>query len=340
MDFNIEVQEAQALFLTATKEEYATIMIGLVGTADEAPFTLNEGVHIFMAVYGLIVFLETPKPDRTGRAFYIAVSFIITALSALCAALNAVLVYDNLMKAQSGTDYAITLLEQTGSGYPLRILSNCVLRSFISVGDALMVYRCMIIWRESVWVTILPALTCIGAFSAGLGANVQKYRYSNIQTLNNLDLVATCLTVVTNTMVTALIIFYIRRERQVLFKLQTAPLDMKVYTGAIALVVESALPLTISGLLLIATSIQSNQSFGLKASMIAAQMLAPVSFLFYALCSLSPHLIIFRVTMGRSWVKRFPRSGAGEGVSAPIDFAHRSTSDNDDSVSGMRANGV
>ena len=52
-----------------------------------------------MAVYGLIVFLETPKPDRTGRAFYIAVSFIITALSALCAALNAVLVYDNLMKA-------------------------------------------------------------------------------------------------------------------------------------------------------------------------------------------------------------------------------------------------
>lgn len=46
------------------------------------------GIHLFMALYGLSVFLETPEPLRRGRKKYIATSFVITLLSALTASLD------------------------------------------------------------------------------------------------------------------------------------------------------------------------------------------------------------------------------------------------------------
>ena len=92
-----------------------------------------------MALYGLSVFLETTKPERKGRIFYIVVSFAITALSAVCAALDAARIFCDLLEAQSGMGYFLIRLRGLEARHALVFLSNCSLRFLILIGDALMV---------------------------------------------------------------------------------------------------------------------------------------------------------------------------------------------------------
>lgn len=110
-----------------------------------------------------------------------------------------------------------------------------------------------------------------------MGSSTQKFTLAATRRLQDLEIAAIFLTVLTNFMVTALITFYIRRERRALSDLQISPLDMRLYTGAVALVVESALPLTVVGLAF-ATLLAARPLDDSKLLML------PLSFLFYALC--------------------------------------------------------
>jgi hypothetical protein len=114
-----------------------------------------------------------------------------------------------------------------------------------------------------------------------------------------------------------------------------------------AILIESALPLTVFGLayapFLVVPLPQSNGAF---ASFLVAYN--TLNTLFYMFCvsasnscfdvlqlierpieplqALSPHMIIFRVTTGRSWLRfplHTPGSSESSGVTNPIDFAHR-----------------
>jgi hypothetical protein len=58
-----------------------------------------------MALYGLSVFLETPKPLRKGRTRYITVSFMITVLSALTASLDMAQSFQMLFNSTSATHW-------------------------------------------------------------------------------------------------------------------------------------------------------------------------------------------------------------------------------------------
>jgi hypothetical protein len=42
--------------------------------------TMTPGINLFMSLYSLTVFLETPEPQRKGRKRYIVASFMITVL--------------------------------------------------------------------------------------------------------------------------------------------------------------------------------------------------------------------------------------------------------------------
>ena len=53
--------------------------LSIVHTRPDALLS-DAGIHLFMALYGLAVFLETPKELRNGRTRYIVLSFVITAL--------------------------------------------------------------------------------------------------------------------------------------------------------------------------------------------------------------------------------------------------------------------
>ena len=80
-------------------------------------------------------------------------------------------------------------------------------------------------------------------------------------------------------MVTGLIIFYILRERRALSRLQVKPLDSKLYSGVVALMIESALPLSVTGVVF--ATLYANTSDRLS---LVPKVVMPFGFLFYALC--------------------------------------------------------
>ncbi|KAJ2917946.1 hypothetical protein MD484_g2434, partial [Candolleomyces efflorescens] len=94
---------------------------------------------------------------------------------------------------------------------------------------------------------------------------------------------------------------------------------MRVYTGVVAILVESAAPLTVFGI--IAAILQQLNAHTITSpEFYACNTL--FSGLFYSFCALSPQMIIFRVTTGRSFTK-FPTTQDGV-LSNPIQFAHQS----------------
>ncbi|KAJ2936321.1 hypothetical protein H1R20_g771, partial [Candolleomyces eurysporus] len=95
--------------------------------------------------------------------------------------------------------------------------------------------------------------------------------------------------------------------------------DVQVYTGAIAILIESAAPLTIFGIISTAIALKNLVISPHTGGVIACGLLSEG--LFYSFCGLSPHMIIFRVTTGRSFTK-LPSAKDGV-VTNPIQFAHR-----------------
>ncbi|RXW15615.1 hypothetical protein EST38_g10233 [Candolleomyces aberdarensis] len=242
------------------------------------------GIHIFMAFYGLSVFLETPEHLRKGRRRYIATSFTITCLAALTASLDIAEYFQALFSSTSSSHWAELLMLDAQQWK--KNLSITVLGILVWIGDALMVYRCYVICVNYWWVAILPGATCLCA----LVLNFIITYWTNFKSLQVYQAAYIFLVVSTNVVVTSLIVFHLLRARQTLSKLLPSK-DMRLCTGVVAILIESALPLSIFGI-------------------IAA-----------ALVTLSPHMIIFRVTTGRSFVK-FPSVKDGV-LSNPIAFAHQ-----------------
>lgn len=147
---HVSIKELEYVSQDWTRFDYAVLSMSLVGTGMlnfRFWFLCNQtlilGIHTFMAIYGLSVFLDTPQQERKGRAFYIAVSFLITALSALCTILDAARTFSCLLEANSSIEYLRLRQLQSAmiTGQSLTVLSNCSLRFLVFIGDALMVSR-------------------------------------------------------------------------------------------------------------------------------------------------------------------------------------------------------
>jgi hypothetical protein len=97
----------------------------------------KSGIHLFMSIYGLVVFLETPKHLREGRRRYIFISFFITLATILHVSLDVYWIFDMLFHATT----PINFLEIAGDHYRTwgRITTISVLTAVISVGDFLLV---------------------------------------------------------------------------------------------------------------------------------------------------------------------------------------------------------
>ena len=95
------------------------------------------GIQLFMALYGLLVFLETPEPLRKGRKRYIAVSFGITTISAFTASLDMADYFQTLFKSTSPGHW-----RELYNGYHEEwgyLVSGAGLGLIIMIGDALLV---------------------------------------------------------------------------------------------------------------------------------------------------------------------------------------------------------
>ena len=90
-------------------------------------------------------------------------------------------------------------------------------------------------------------------------------------------------------MVAIIIGFYLFRERRALAKLQVPSVHLKLYTGVMAILVESALPLSVAGVIFAAlysvtTGRQGTQSQLDPSSLPLETTFTIFSFLFYAFC--------------------------------------------------------
>ncbi|KAJ2926143.1 hypothetical protein H1R20_g10959, partial [Candolleomyces eurysporus] len=136
----------------------------------------------------------------------------------------------------------------------------------------------------------------------------------------NYSVASTLLTVSTNIIVTTLITIRLLRARRTLTKLLPSA-DVRVYTGVIAILIESAAPLALFGLITAVTIL--GQITGTMNDSSEGVIVCMVLFdgLFYSFCALSPHMIIFRVTTGRSFTKL---PSAKDGVPTnPLQFARQ-----------------
>lgn len=97
------------------------------------------GIVFFMAVYGLSVFLETPKDLRRGRARYIVIAFILFALDGLAAALDSFEIFKCLFEATSAIGY-LDMVDQNMRSWQRYLSVVCVALS-LAVGDFLLVCK-------------------------------------------------------------------------------------------------------------------------------------------------------------------------------------------------------
>ncbi|KAI1798353.1 hypothetical protein LXA43DRAFT_968690 [Ganoderma leucocontextum] len=161
----------------------------------------------------------------------------------------------------------------------------CVVSNLMS--DALLIYRCFVVWNSR-RVTIIPSIIWVASlvFSIGLLYGSGRPNGDYFAGIGAMSVTAyTASTFAFNVIVTGLIcgrIIYFGRYMQRYYDA-----DTKVYTGAVAIVVESALPFTLfSFAYLVTFAVGTDVAF---------------AFSFYAI--VSPLLITLRVLTRRAWTR-------------------------------------
>ncbi|RXW23260.1 hypothetical protein EST38_g2595 [Candolleomyces aberdarensis] len=179
-----------------------------------------------------------------ARAMYanITITLVPVGLFALTASLDAAWIFELLFQSTSGENFYI------GVGSNLRVwerfLSVAALNAVIFIGDGILIYRCYIIWSHFPWVIIPPVLTFLAALVMSIFGIVVDIDQRIVAKFGP---ARTFLTILTNIMVTGLIalhLLYARKKLQKLFPSR----DLQLYTGIVAILIESALPLTIFGI--------------------------------------------------------------------------------------------
>ncbi|KAJ2936630.1 hypothetical protein H1R20_g455, partial [Candolleomyces eurysporus] len=264
----------------------------ITGTAVYANITIGmaaSGILLFMAIYGFSVFLETPKELRKGRTPYIVLSLIITTLAVLSSSLDCAWLFEGLLGSTSGSGF-LANLGKNGRSWK-RFLSVGASMVTVSLGDALLVYRCYVIWKRTWWIVVLPALTLLASIVTSFFALIREI---DAKRSNTFEAARQLLTVSTNILVTVLISFYLLRARSTL-SMVFASKDLKLYTGVVAILIESALPLSVFGIICAAMGLAGVPEKNPEHFLVAWYTF---NALFFAFCPLAPVMIIFRITTG------------------------------------------
>ncbi|KAG2005483.1 hypothetical protein CC2G_001885 [Coprinopsis cinerea AmutBmut pab1-1] len=232
---------------------------------------LIVGIQLFMCLYGLSVFLETPKDLRSGRIPYIVVSFAIFVLSALTAVVDMYNIFRCLFEATSPRDFYL-VWDKYADSY-LRVLTLTSLSVFTWVADGLMLYRCYIMWADQWWSLILPGLSYLGSISMGM-----RHPREEPESL--------------------------QRDRRHSYRVCLASRPVFGIGHAVALIITPRST----------TESASNWQIALST----------FSLLCYSFTALSPQMIIFRVTTGRSWLPPL-NAATATAMPKPIAFDHGPT---------------
>ncbi|KAJ7208001.1 hypothetical protein GGX14DRAFT_634786 [Mycena pura] len=184
------------------------------------------------------------------------------------------------------------------------------------LGDGLMLYRCYVFYTGmNQWIVGFPTLLWLASTAMGTTATIQSGFPGGdffIGTTVNFAIPWLVLTITFNIVTTLMITFRLlamsRTMRKVLPKERA-----RIYSGVIAILVETALPFTILGIGYIITYIRT-----------APEALAFAN-IWGCFVSLSPQAIILRVAMGSAWSKStVTQYGTKTGTSVEFTNTYRS----------------
>ncbi|TEB23827.1 hypothetical protein FA13DRAFT_1397729 [Coprinellus micaceus] len=268
---------------------------------------VSIGLQLFMCFYGLLVYLETPR---------------ILSLSLMTVVPDNYARYLSLYNANpSDPQVTKAAMDRYGGNKTPQYGLSRIASTFVAfVGDGLLLYRCYFFWSDRKWIVILPALTYVASVVMGFLQMLWIEAFPGWRI--DFSVAWIILNASLNVLITALISFRLLvasyRNSQLL-----PSFSSKVYISIVAILVEAALPLSVTGIIL---ACFINQARGSGAARPHQGIFKILYFFFLAI---SPQMIIFRVITGRGFLKNgstlpTPRAtGATETkpMSTALDFA-------------------
>ncbi|TFK18552.1 hypothetical protein FA15DRAFT_603133, partial [Coprinopsis marcescibilis] len=266
------------------------------------------GIQLFMSAYALIYFFETPSEKRQGRALYLISGWLIFAFYTVGACTDLASVFQDLLGASDGLEYNAIDLDTW-----IKTLSKITSCIVYLVGDGLLLYRCYLLLAGAwLWLLVLPVLMYMSVIALHIFASVTvlKRTENMVDAIISADISVHILTFTTNLLITTILCYrLISAHRHFARSMPSATKRLSVYRTAMRILVESALPLALVGLIntiiVLIPFTSSNNDITSYNGDPKALTVAYITFelLYYALQALAPQMLIFRVTTGRSWVK-------------------------------------
>jgi len=284
--------------LSARYFTYASGDAGMVASS-----MIIIGIQLFMVIYAFDVFLRMSPEKRKGRLPYMILNWVFFILPSIGTLLLFYRHFNIWWDVQSPLDFpkhrATQLMWTVHTNNTLVCLS-------ILLGDSLMLYRCYIMWADKLWVMIVPGLLYIATAVLCLMfivLRIQSIASSFTPIWVSFISCSISFTILITCLIAGRLIFarrFMAKALGVSFSDSRAKGDGSIM-GASTILIESAVPLAVFGL---AEAILEDISkkAALRGNVRFYLVNCTFNVLYSAFVVLSPQMIIFRVTMGRSWV--------------------------------------
>lgn len=136
---------------------------------------------------------------------------------------------------------------------PVDLLSNIAQTIGVTLNESLLVYRCHIIFGSRLYIVVLPIFCSLGALALGTATVPLSLSYGSrysILIIDRLNAAGVVLNTFVNVMITAMISIKIYSISRMLSKsIGSTPTHARAYTNIVAILVESAAPCAILGIL-------------------------------------------------------------------------------------------
>ncbi|KAG2006736.1 hypothetical protein CC2G_014488 [Coprinopsis cinerea AmutBmut pab1-1] len=203
-------------------------------------------IALFMWTYSVTIFRELTEEERSGRRRYLVISFMILACSCISAITSGIESHRAALETLPSLDNFQDVFESRYNGVLMKT-SSVTLYLQAWIGDALLVYRCFIIWRDRLGLAVIPVLIYIASMGVGIRCLVPDYdtwgfEESEIRLI--LETVDAFIYLILHITITALIAYRLLSARNHLMKVLPNA-DDKPYTSIVAMFIESAAAITI-----------------------------------------------------------------------------------------------
>ncbi|TFK19057.1 hypothetical protein FA15DRAFT_223723 [Coprinopsis marcescibilis] len=264
------------------------------------------GLQACLCIQSLSIVLSYPREKRNSHLRYIIIMMALLALSIYAlvddgrSLITLFLLYPDLLSGAT-PEYSRPLWSRGSHASSLGAIQV--------IGDAVLVWRCYIIWAHKRWVIVFPLIALFASLGLGVVATVADVMdAAGNHTLPDRKLQAAYFlaSVGASVISTGLIVSrLIRMKNELRRSLPEDTRAFSVYDRVVSILIESALPFTIFGVVSAITfaleSPSGTDSHGTRNVPIevATSVVIP---LWCLSLGLAPMLIIHRVVMGTSWI--------------------------------------